>query len=595
MKINSRILFLISLTATTLALAYVFSLAGQQASESLQQTPETLRGMYVTHMRINHGDDPAWSAYGFDDSDWSIQDMSALRRTPGISWLRQNFLVWPEYLEGKTPAAIFLEGGASSEVYFNGELVGRNGVPAQNPDDEIVGNIDAKIFVPARLFRQDNNVLAVRMSSHLPFQESYEYHLQMRFGPYAGERQNRINDYLPSILLIGAIGAAALYFATGFAISPGNKASLWLSLLLFCVVSQFAAELVRGLFSYPYQWHPIRVSTITLMATLSGIFLNLLIAHKFAHPARIIWCLLAAQITLLFIAIRYYGQDEATYYVLMLGVGASIVQAAYAAFRKKVDGLLLLVALSLFSLSFATDRGQFLDGFYYFAMAAFAISLFVWRAFTFEKTKNTAIEASARSDRLQFELLKKQIQPHFIMNTLMALSEWIVESPQTGIKMIHALATEFRILHSISDKEKIALKQELELCEAHLKVMSFRRDQQFHIDANADDLKAPIPPAIFHTLIENAITHNRYVSSPVVFRLEQKRVGKNFEYKVQTPIGQPRTDKTNTTLEPSGFGLQYIETRINQMWPNHAHFESCSNEEQSSWISRLIVPAGDAT
>ena len=595
MKLNLRILFLISLTATILALAYVFSLAGQQAAESLQQAPETLRGMYVTHMRINHGDDPAWSAYDFDDSDWPIQDMSVLRRTPGISWLRQNFLVWPEYLEGKTPAAIFLEGGASVEVYFNGELVGSNGVPAENPDEEIVGNIDAKMFIPTRLFREGNNVLAVRMSSHLPLQESYEYHLQMRFEPYAGERQNRINDYLPSILLIGAIGAAALYFATGFALSPTNKSALWLSLLLFCVVTQFAAELVRGLFSYPYQWHPVRVSIITLMATLSGVFLNLLIANKFAHPTRVVWSLVAAQVILLFIAIRYYGQDEATYYVLMLGVVASIVQAAFAAFRKKPDALILLVTLLLFSLSFTTDRGQFLDGFYYFAMSAFAISLFVWRAFTFEQTKNTAIEASARSDRLQFELLKKQIQPHFIMNTLMALSEWIVESPQTGIKMIHALATEFRILHSISDKEKIPLKQELALCDAHLKVMSFRRDQQFQLDAKADDIEALIPPAVFHTLIENAITHNRYVSTPVVFQLKQKRVGATFEYEVRTPIGEPRTDKPTKTSKPSGFGLQYIETRINQMWPNHAHFESSANKEQSTWISRLIVPAGDMT
>lgn len=91
-------------------------------------------------------------------------------------------------------------------------------MPAANPAEEIVGNIDAKIFVPARLFRDANNVLAVRMSSHLPWQHRYEYQLRISFEPYAGERQNRINDYLPSIMLIGAIGAAALYFATGFSI-----------------------------------------------------------------------------------------------------------------------------------------------------------------------------------------------------------------------------------------------------------------------------------------------------------------------------------------------------------------------------------------
>lgn len=118
-------------------------------------------------------------------------------------------------------------------------------------------------------------------------------------------------------------------------LSNENKAALWLSLLLFCVVIQFASELVRGLYSYPYQWHALRVSIITLMATFSGIFLNLLVSHKFGYPRRIIWGFVAAQITLLFYTIRYHGQDEATYFILMLGVAASILQTAFAVYQKK--------------------------------------------------------------------------------------------------------------------------------------------------------------------------------------------------------------------------------------------------------------------
>lgn len=591
MQFNLRLLFLVILSVTVLALGYVFSLAGQQASESRQQTQETLRGMYVTHMRIHQGDHLMWANIDFDDSAWPLQDISNLVRTPGITWLRQNFLVWPEYLEGKTPAAMFVEGGASTEVYFNGEFVGRNGVPAAKPEEEIVGNIDAKIFVPARLFRDGNNVLAVRMSSHLPWQQRYEYQLRISFEPYAGERQNRINDYLPSILLIGAIGAAALYFATGFAISNENKAALWLSLLLFCVVIQFSSELVRGLYSYPYQWHALRVSIITLMATLSGVFLNLLVAHKFGHPRHIIWVIISAQIILLFYTIRYHGQDEATYFILMLGVAASILQTVLAVYQKKKDAQLLLLALVLFSLSFTVNRGYFLDGFYYFAMAGFAISLFVWRAFTFEQTKNTAIAASARSDRLQYELLKKQLQPHFIMNTLMALSEWIIESPKTGIKMIQALATEFRILHSISDQEKITLEQELELCRAHLDLMSFRRDQRFVLAVDVENSHAPIPPAIFHTLLENAITHNRYRSNPIQFCLTQKLKRGQYIYLITTPVGKAPLEKRQDVSRPSGFGFQYVETRIRQMWADQAQFDSKRSDDGLAWVSQLVVPA----
>ncbi len=572
--------------AVSIVVAHVLALS--KFPPPHKQGTTTMRGMYITHMRMNEGDDPSWAAQDFNDSNWEVRDLRSLRQTPGIVWARQNFLVWPEYIEGKVPAAIFVEGGVSTEIYFNGAFVGRNGNPSNNPSEEKAGNIDAKFFVPSHLFHEGNNVLAVRFSSSLPWQERYEFNIGIRFEAYGSEREKRISDYLPSLLLIGAIGAAALYFATRYALTRDDRSTLWLALLLFCAVTQFAAELVRGLYSYPYPWHVLRMSTITLMATLSGFFLNLLVAEKFNDISKIGWPTITALSVTLIIAIRFYGQDHATYFVLLVSIAIAMSQSAWAAFRRQKNAATLLAGLLLFSLAFLVPMERFLDGIYYYAMSAFAGVLFIWRAIDHEATRRKAESAEATSNRLKLDLLKKQLQPHFIMNTLMALSEWIVESPATGIKMIQALAAEFRLLHAMSDKNTVSIEEELALCQAHLEVMSFRRDQTFELETELQDRGAELPPATLHTLLENAITHNRYAEKTIVFHICQKTRDNQHFYEIRTPIGHLKTPEKQNSGDSGGLGLGYIAARLAHIWGKRATLES--GQEGNYWVSRIHIP-----
>ena len=263
------------------------SLLAMPNSVSAGETPAPssedidMRGMSITHMRQMSGDNPEWAETEFDDQSWPLVDIRNFQHTPGIHWFRQNFSVWPEYIAGTEPAAFYIEGGASMEVFFNGVLVGRNGYPGNTDEEEKRGKIDAKLFVPANLFKPGNNVLAIRYSSTLPWNTSYLLGIGLKFGPYLDTRYNRFQDYLPGLLLIGAVGATALFFGVSFLLRREEKTSLWLSLMLLCVVSQFSAELYRGIYSYIYVWHTARLATVGFLAMGSGIFLNLFIHARF--------------------------------------------------------------------------------------------------------------------------------------------------------------------------------------------------------------------------------------------------------------------------------------------------------------------------
>ena len=53
-------------------------------------------------------------------------------------------------------------------------------------------------------------------------------------------------------------------------------------------------------------------------------------------------------------------------------------------------------------------------------------------------------ESELRSARLELELLKKHIQPHFLLNSLNSVIAWLEEEPSTAVRLVNALAEELR-------------------------------------------------------------------------------------------------------------------------------------------------------
>src|SRR3546814_19410817 len=58
------------------------------------------------------------------------------------------------------------------------------------------------------------------------------------------------------------------------------------------------------------------------------------------------------------------------------------------------------------------------------------------------------------AQRLELDLLKQHLKPHFLMNTLTALAGWIEESPHTAVRMVDALADEFRTLVDVFGRDR---------------------------------------------------------------------------------------------------------------------------------------------
>ncbi|MDQ8204487.1 histidine kinase [Pelagicoccus sp. SDUM812003] len=193
-------------------------------------------------------------------------------------------------------------------------------------------------------------------------------------------------------------------------------------------------------------------------------------------------------------------------------------------------------------------------------------------------------QAQLQNARLELELLKSKIEPHFVLNSLTSAIEWIETNPKQGVKLIQALAKEFELLSDISDKPLIPIAIEIESCRSYLKIMEYRKKASYQIDCEGIDPEDTIPPAVLRNLVENAITHNSYGQQGIRFTVQQSKRAGERRLVFSAPLG--KTD-SNATSQRDGTGIRYIKARLAESYPSW-HFEH--GPEGEFWKTTITIP-----
>jgi len=126
-----------------------------------------------------------------------------------------------------------------------------------------------------------------------------------------------------------------------------------------------------------------------------------------------------------------------------------------------------------------------------------------------------AKEAAARSEaqRLavdsQLRLLRAQLEPHMLFNTLANLRSLVREDVDRAESMIDQLIVYLRSALAASQTESVALSREFAQLRAYLDIMALRMGPRlsFRLDLPADLEATQVPPMLLQPLVENAIKH----------------------------------------------------------------------------------------
>ncbi len=160
----------------------------------------------------------------------------------------------------------------------------------------------------------------------------------------------------------------------------------------------------------------------------------------------------------------------------------------------------------------------------------------------------------------ELNMLKSQINPHFLFNSLNSISSLTMTNPDEARDMIIRLSDFLRYSLKHRENEFVTLKEELGRMKDYLAIEKIRFGEkllyEFHLNGDCDEFL--VPTMIFQPLFENAIRHSVYESmDPVTIRFDCTRE-KGYMKTVISNDYDPELPSRGGT----GVGLQNVRQRI---------------------------------
>jgi len=110
--------------------------------------------------------------------------------------------------------------------------------------------------------------------------------------------------------------------------------------------------------------------------------------------------------------------------------------------------------------------------------------------------------------KAQFDTLKSQVNPHFLFNSLNALTNLIYEDQDKAASFVKQLSEVYRYVLDMQDREVVMLSDELKFLRSYFFLQQIRFGEKLKVDINLDNVNTHIPPLVLQMLVENAVKHN---------------------------------------------------------------------------------------
>jgi signal transduction histidine kinase len=125
------------------------------------------------------------------------------------------------------------------------------------------------------------------------------------------------------------------------------------------------------------------------------------------------------------------------------------------------------------------------------------------------RSRARAADAEGRLNQAQLQLLRAQLQPHFLFNALNAVSELIHEDPDRADQMIGRLSDLLRATLDAHDRADVTLDEEVDLVRCYLAIQEVRLGDRLvaSIDVPPEAGRFHVPYLLLQPLVENAIEH----------------------------------------------------------------------------------------
>lgn len=171
--------------------------------------------------------------------------------------------------------------------------------------------------------------------------------------------------------------------------------------------------------------------------------------------------------------------------------------------------------------------------------------------------KQAAVDAERlkkESAEAHYTSLRNQVNPHFLFNSLNALTNLVYQNQDDAVRFIKQLSEVYRYVLDTRDKEVVSVQEELKFLQSYLYLQQIRFGNKLKLELKLQDVKGSVAPLALQMLVENAIKHNEISEeNPLTIRIYSETncliVENNLQRKLV--LGE----------EASGLGLDNIRKR----------------------------------
>lgn len=176
-----------------------------------------------------------------------------------------------------------------------------------------------------------------------------------------------------------------------------------------------------------------------------------------------------------------------------------------------------------------------------------------------------AAELESELSRAQLQTLKQQLRPHFLFNTLNAISGLMHTDPRAADDMIGNLSSLLRLSLESGEVQNVSLRDELRALQLYIDIQQVRFGNRFTVEKQIDPrtLDAYVPHLILQPLVENAFHHGiaKRTEGGLLRVASERRDGM-----VRLMVADNGPGSNGTPGNGTGIGLKNSRARLRRLY-----------------------------
>jgi signal transduction histidine kinase len=187
-----------------------------------------------------------------------------------------------------------------------------------------------------------------------------------------------------------------------------------------------------------------------------------------------------------------------------------------------------------------------------------------------------AAQLETRLAEAQLQALQRQLHPHFLFNTLNAISALMHRDVEAADAMLAKLSDLLRMALDQPGVQEVPLKDELDFLETYLEIEQARFGSRLSVrfDIDPETLDAYVPNLLLQPLVENSIRHAVAIRiEPGAIEVTARRVGDRLQLQVKD--NGPGLPKGRTPAGGTGVGLANTRSRLEHLYGASQTLQFC--------------------